>query len=79
MKIKSNFFENNLKLRKYLLNFDDDIIYTSEKKMKRTILNLLSKKVFFPLNSKKHSKTIRYYLGDSNNITKKYLNFLNKD
>ncbi len=73
------FFENNLKLRKYLLNFDDDIIYTSEKKMKRTILNLLSKKVFFPLNSKKHSKTIRYYLGDSNNITKKYLNFLNKD
>jgi len=73
------FFENNSKLRKYLLNFEDDIIYTSEKKMKKTILNLLSKKVFFPINNKKHNKTIQYYLGDSKNINQKYLNFLNKN
>lgn len=73
------FFENNLKLRKYLLNFHDDIIYTSEKKMKQKILNLINKKVVFPSNNNKHNKTIQYYLGDPKNITEKYLNFLNKN
>ena len=71
------FFEKKLKLRKFLLNFNNNIIYTSETKMKNTILNLTKKKFSFPLINKKHTNTIKYYLGDSKNITKKYLNFLN--
>ena len=72
------FFENNLKLKKYLLKFDNDIIYTSKKIMKKTILNFVNKKLFFPQNSKKYNKTIKYYFSDinSNNIIKKYFNFL---
>ena len=73
------FFENDLKLRKYLLNFNSDIIYTSEKKMKKKILNLVTKKVVFPLDNNIHNKTIRYYFGDPKNIIKKYSNFLNKN
>ena len=69
------FFEKNLKLRKFLLNFDNNIVYT-RKNMKKTILNFSKKKVFFPLNNKKHDKTIKYYLGDSKVIIKNYLNFL---
>ncbi len=72
------FFENDSKLKKYLLNFDDSIIYTSEMKMKKKILNLLDKKVIFPLDNKRHNKTIQYYLGDFKNITKNYINFLNE-
>jgi len=71
------FFEKKSKLRKYLYNFNKELIYTSEKKMKKRILGLVEKKVSFPLNNDKHQKTIRYYLGNSNNTTEKYLNFLN--
>ena len=71
------FFEKNLKLRKYLLNFDNDIVYTSETKMRKKILNLINKKVVFPLNNKKYDKTIQYYLGNPKNITERYIKFLN--
>tara|TARA_B100001057_G_C22871767_1_gene959316 strand:- start:15845 stop:17125 length:1281 start_codon:yes stop_codon:yes gene_type:complete len=71
------FFEKNLKLKKYLYNFNKELIYNSEKNMKKSILNLLNKKVFFPLNNKKHHKTIKYYLGNTKNTTEKYLKFLN--
>ena len=40
------FIEKNLKLRKYLLNFDSDIVYNSETKMRKKILNLINKKLF---------------------------------
>lgn len=72
------FFEKKkTKLKKYLYNFNKELIYTSEKKMKKSILNLVNKKASFPLNIKKHRKTIQYYLGNSENITQKYINFLN--
>ena len=71
------FFEKNLKLKNYLLNFENDIIYTSEAKMKKKILTLINKKVNFPLSNKKYNKTIQYYLGNPKNITKKYIKFLN--
>jgi len=71
------FFEKNLKLRKYLLNFNNDIVYTSGVKMRNKILNLTNKKVAFPINNKKYNKTIQYYLGDPKNIVEKYTKFLN--
>lgn len=71
------FFEKNLKLRKYLLNFNNDIVYTSEEKMKKKIINLTKRKVQFPLNTKKYKKTIHYYLGDPKNVTERYIKFLN--
>jgi len=70
------FFEKKLAQKKYLYNFHKTIIYDSEREMKKQILNLVNKKVFFPINNTKHKKTIRYYLGDANNIIEKYLNFL---
>ena len=70
------FFEKNLKLKKYLLNFENSIIYTSEAKMKKKILTLINKKVTFPLSNRKYNKTIQYYLGDPKNITEKYIKFL---
>jgi hypothetical protein len=71
------FFEKNLKLRKYLLNFEKDIVYTSEVEMKKKILSLINKRVVFPLNNKKYNNTIQYYLGNPKNITKRYIKFLN--
>lgn len=71
------FFEKRLSLKEYLYDFNKEIIYTSEKKLKKSILKLVNKKVSFPLNNKKHQKTIEYYLGNRKNIVKKYLNFLN--
>jgi len=71
------FFEKNLKLRKYLYNFNKELVYTSEKTMKKRILSLVNKKVLFPLNNYKHQETIKYYLGNYKNAEKKYLNFLN--
>ena len=71
------FFENNLKLRKYLLNFDSDIVYSSEIAMKKKILNIISKKVIFPRNNKKYNNTIQYYLGNPKNIVERYKKFLN--
>ena len=71
------FFEKDKKLRKYLYKFDKSIIYNSEKKMKKSILKLLNKKVSFPLNKKSHNKTIKYYYGNSKNVVQKYANFLN--
>ena len=71
------FFEKKNFQKKYLYNFNKELIYNSEKNMKKTILKLVNKKVTFPLKNKKYQKTIKYYLGDSKNITQKYLNFLN--
>ncbi len=71
------FFEKNSKLLKYLYNFNRELIFKSEKKMKKKILNLLHKKVVFPLKNVQHKKTIDYYLGNTKNSTQKYLNFLN--
>lgn len=72
------FFERKLTQKKYLYNFHKELVYTSEKNMKKSILNLMNKKVSFPLNNKKHQKTIQYYLGNSKNTKQKYINFLNK-
>lgn len=66
-----------MKLRKYLLNFDNDIVYTSELEMKKKILNIINKKVIFPLNNKRYNKTIQYYLGNPKNIIERYIKFLN--
>ena len=71
------FFEKNLKLKKYLYNFNKELIYTSKINMKKNILNLLNTKVSFPLDNSKHQKTIKYYLGNTKDTTKKYLKFLN--
>ena len=72
------FFEKKLMQKKYLYNFQNELIYTSEKNMKKSILNLVNKTVSFPLNNKKHQKTIQYYLGNFKNITQKYMNFLDR-
>ncbi len=71
------FFEKNKKLKKYLFNFNKQIIYSSEKKIKKDILTLINKKVLFPLKNTKHQKTISYYYGNPKNIIKNYENFLN--
>ncbi len=71
------FFEKDKKLKKYLYKFDKSIIYNSENKMKRDILNLINKKVCFPLNNKRYDKTIKYYYGNSKNVIQKNANFLN--
>ena len=71
------FFEKKLKLKRYLLNFSEDIIYPSKMKMKKKILNLIKKKTTFPLNNKRYNKTIKYYLGDASKIAEKYIKFLN--
>ena len=71
------FFEKNKKLKKYLFNFNKQIVYSSEKKIKNDILSLINKKVLFPLKNTKHQKTISYYYGNSKNIVKNYENFLN--
>ena len=71
------FFEEKNSQKKYLYNFRKELIYNSEKNMKKDILKLINKKVIFPLNNRKHQKTIHYYLGNSKNTTQKYLNFLN--
>ncbi len=71
------FFEVNKNLKKYLYRFNKEIIYTSEKKMKSKIINLINKKISFPTENKNHQNTIKYYFGSSKNIYKDYLNFLN--
>ena len=71
------FFEKNLKLRKYLLNFNNEIVYTSEEKMKKKIINLTKRKVQFPLNTQKYKKIIQYYFGDPKDVTERYIKFLN--
>ena len=71
------FFEKKNILKKYLYNFNKQIIYNSEKKMKEKILNLVDKKFMFPLKSSKNTKTINSYYGSSKNIIQKYENFLN--
>ena len=71
------FFEKKKILRKYLYNFNQQIIYGSEKKMKKNILNLINKKFMFPIKNAKNQKTIYYYYGSSKNVVKIYVNFLN--
>ena len=70
------FFEKRRILKKYLYKFNKEIIYTSEKYMKKNILKLTNKYATFPLKNQKHQKTIEYYLGNTKNISQKYLNFL---
>ena len=70
------FFEKNTRLKKYLFKFNKNIIYTSEDKMKKDILNLINKRVVFPIINKKNKKTAEYYFGSSKNIVSKYINFL---
>lgn len=72
------FFEKDKKLKKFLYKFDKSIIYNSEKKMKKDILNLVNKNVFFPLFNEKYNRTIKYYFGNGKNIIQKYANFLNQ-
>ena len=72
------FFEKNQKLKKYLFKFDKSLIYTSEKRMKNDILNLINKRAVFPIDSKKNKKTAEYYFGSSKNIVSRYVNFLNQ-
>ena len=71
------FFEKKTILKKYLYNFNRQIIYNSEKKMKKNILNLIDKKFMFPLKNTKNQKTIYSYYGSSTNIIKNYEKFLN--
>ncbi len=71
------FFENKKNLKKYLFNFNKEIVYNSEKEMKKKILSLIDKKFMFPLKGTKNLKTINQYYGNSKNIIKKYENFLN--
>ena len=71
------FFEKKKILKKYLYNFNKQIIYNSEKKMKKNILNLIDKKFMFPLKNTKNQKTIYSYYGSSKNIIKNYEIFLN--
>ena len=71
------FFEKKKALKKYLYNFNKQLIYSSEKKMKKNILNLINKKFIFPLKNSKNQKTIDSYYGSSKNIIKNYENFLN--
>lgn len=70
------FFEKNTRLKKYLFKFNKNIIYTSEDKMKKDILDLINKRVVFPIINKKNKKTAEYYFGSSKNIVSKYVNFL---
>lgn len=70
------FFEKNNKMRKYLYNFNNEIIYSNRDKMVKRILSLINKKVTFPINNIKHTNTIRYYLGNSIGLVNKYLKFL---
>lgn len=70
------FFEKKF-MHKYLYKFNKNIIYNSEKKIKKDILKLTKKRVLFPLKDKKHKKTIQYYLGSSNRVMENYVKFLN--
>ena len=71
------FFEKKKELKKHLYNFNKQIIYKSEKKMKKKILNLIDKKFMFPLKNTNNTKTIEYYYGSSKNVIKNYVTFLN--
>lgn len=74
------FFEKNRKLRKFMYKFHESIIYNSEKKMENKILNLLNKKISFPITDRYNQKTIEYYFGNFktiNIIKKNCIRFLN--
>ena len=71
-------FENKNIYKKYLFNFNNKIIYDSEKKMKKRILTLINKKVTFPLRSNINNNMLKYYFGYLKNTSNKYVNFLNK-
>ncbi len=71
------FFEKKSKFKKYLYKYDKSIVYTSKEKMKKDILNLINKKVLFPLENKINQKTVQYYYGNTKNVSQNYVNFLN--
>lgn len=70
------FFEKKQSFKKFLYKFHKSLIYNSENKMKKDILNLINKNVLFPLKSQKYKKTIEYYLGNPKNIIRNCTNFL---
>ena len=63
-------------MRKYLYNFNNEIVYSNKNKMIKKILSLINKSVTFPIKNIKHVNTIRYYLGNSIGLVDKYLKFL---
>ena len=69
------FFENQKNLKKYLYNFNQDIIYNTKEKMLKRIRSLINKDISFPL--KHDRKTIEYYFGNPKKIVNSYVNFLN--
>ena len=45
--------------------------------MKKDILNLINKKVSFPIENKINQKTLQYYYGNTKDVPHNYVNFLN--
>ena len=72
------FFEEKLRLKKYLYRFNKNLIYVSEQKMIKDIIRLIGKKVVFPIQSKNNKKTVEYFLGNTKLNIEKCVNFLNK-
>ena len=72
------FFEEKLRLKKYLYRFNKNLIYVSEQKMIKDIIRLIGKKVVFPIQSKNNKKTVEYFLGNPKLNIEKCVNFLNK-
>ena len=70
------FFEKN-NMKKFLYNFNKEIIYTSEEEMKKKIKSLIGKKISFPLKKQNHNKTIEYYYGKPAKVVERYVGFLN--
>ena len=70
------FFEKK-NMKKFLYNFNKEIIYTSEEGMKKKIKSLIGKKISFPLKKQNHNKTIEYYYGKPAKVVERYVGFLN--
>ena len=71
------FFEKSIKQKKFLYKFNQDIVYSSEHKLKKRIFQLVGKKNIFPLESRKNKKNVEYFLGSSKNVINKCGRFLN--
>ena len=71
------FFEKSIKQKKFLYKFNQDIVYSSERKLKKRIFQLVGKKNIFPLENRKNKKNVEYFLGSSKNVINKCERFLN--
>ena len=71
------FFEKSIKQKKFLYKFNQDIVYSSERKLKKRIFQLVGKKNIFPLENRKNKKNVEYFLGSSKNVINKCGRFLN--